>query len=468
MRFLLILVENKTGSEWQTVMVGKYFKLFFNQNQNMNYIFTFLLLLCNLLIIKAQDCSNDRYHQRIFENIEITKDIVYGKVDHYDARGRTVLEDIKLDFYAPAGDDIQKRPLVVMSFGGGFVIGKKTDSDIQAWCDSLAHRGYVCAAIDYRKGFNTLSRRSSIRAVYRAVQDLRAAIRFLQEDPDHLGFNIDPDNIFVGGESAGAIMSLQAAFLNKEADRPIETYEKTGFLAGERSDLGCLDCSGNHYSQPVKIKGILSLWGAVNDLDIIDAEENIPTFMVHGTLDQIVPYGKGRPFNLLYFPKVYGSKYIKRRLDDLGIANTSDIYRGNVSHTVYGVPNFTFPNRKWNRIFDQAQRFLATTMGCPPPLSGAIPSTSFSLPVENNIPTSTALQHLAQNNQAIDIRLNYNKTQIIELSVFNIQGQLFYQNQSASHKEILDLNIPTHNWQRGSYFLQIRTNDGVEIRKIII
>lgn len=429
----------------------------------MNYVFTFLLLICNILIINAQDCPTNRYHKRVFENIEITKDIVYGQVDHYDVRERTELEDIKLDFYAPAGDDLEKRPLIVMCFGGGFVIGKKSDSDMQAWCDSLAHRGYACASIDYRKGFNTLSQRSSIRAVYRAVQDLRAAIRFLQEDPDNLGFNIDPDNVFIGGESAGAVMALHTAFMDKEEDRPIETYEKSGLFAGERNDLGCLDCSGNLFEQTIKIKGILSMWGAIDDVNLIDADENIPTFMVHGTLDQIVPYGKGRPFNLLYYPKVYGSKYIKERLDDLGIANESDIYRGNLSHTVYGVPNITFPNRKWNGIFNKAQQFLTTTMGCPSP---AIPDNETAIQA-NTISEPIVIQRFTNHEQLLQFQLVSSNNQQVQVAIFDVNGQLVWQ-QETMLTTTMDFNINTNHWQQGGYFLHIRTGDGIVTKKFVL
>ncbi|MFK7937209.1 MAG: alpha/beta hydrolase fold domain-containing protein [Saprospiraceae bacterium] len=427
--------------------------------------FISVLFLFNFIVLTAQNCPDGRYRERVFSNIEITQDLVYGQVDPYDGRGRTDLEDIKLDFYAPAGDTLQKRPLVVMCFGGGFILGEKDDSDMVAWCDSLAHRGYACASIDYRKGFNVLSQRSSTRAVYRAVQDLRAAIRYLQEDPDNLGFNIDANNIFIGGESAGAITALQTAFLNEEADRPLETFEKERGGGNEAIDLGCLDCSGNDYEQPVEIKGILSMWGAVNDLQQIEADEQIPTFMVHGTLDQIVPYKKGRPFNLLYYPKVYGSKLIKERMDELGIYNELDAYRGNFSHTVYGVPNLTFPNRRWAGIFDQAQHFLADVMECPAaPLADE--TNDFKLKIANAPSVEkTAIEKLWVQEKQLHLQLNVDEQQTIQVVVFNVNGQLLYEKQHQVTSGLNQLNIDITNWQSGNYFVKFISGNSVETQQ---
>lgn len=329
----------------------------------MNYLNTlFLLFLVGTIsTMDAQDCDVQRYQDRVFSEIKVTKDIVYGQVDPYEAFERNTLEDIKLDFYEPVGDSLEQRPLVVMCFGGAFLVGTKEDSDMVAWCDSLAHRGYACASIEYRLGFNPFRSRSSERAVYRAVQDLRAAIRFLQEDPDNQGFNIDPNTIFVGGESAGAITALHTAFLTEEADRPDATYGNF-FSSSDRSDLGCMDCSGNDYDQPVNIKGILSMWGALNHPDVIDEDEIIPTLLVHGTLDQTVPNGRGRPFNSPFFPRVYGSKKINQRMDELGIYNEYLPYNGNASHTVYGTPNISFPNDKWDEIYTTSHQFLTKVL----------------------------------------------------------------------------------------------------------
>lgn len=320
--------------------------------------FTYLFIFIYFLpILSAQDCTVKRYKQRVFENIDITTDLIYGQADPYDALGSSALEDLALDFYEPVGDDLEQRPLVISCYGGAFLFGTKEDSDVQAWCDSLTRRGYACAAINYRLGLNPTSERSAYRAVYRAVQDLRAAIRYLLEDPDNLGFNVDPDNIFVEGQSAGAITAIHTAFLTT-AERPIETFA-FALSIDEGSDLGCLDCSGNTFVQPVSIKGILSMWGAVESLDFIDTDENTPMLMVHGDSDPVVPYGTGRPFNSPFFPEVHGSSIMAPWLTGLGIYNEFYPYENDMSHTVYGEPiAMTFPQDSWFDIFEDSQQFL--------------------------------------------------------------------------------------------------------------
>lgn len=325
------------------------------------YLFSSLFSLFAITFLFSQNCEFSRYTHRVFEEINITSDIEYGMVDPYEPIEINTLEPIYLDFYEPVGDVLEKRPLVVMCFGGAFQFGQKEDNDMASWCDSLAHRGYACASISYRLGFNVLVERSAYRAVYRALQDLRAAIRFLQEDPNNQGFQVDPDYIFVGGQSAGAITSIHTAFLNTETDRPPETYA-SDFSVDDGSDLGCLDCSGNSYDQPVSIKGILAMWGAIESLAYIDAEEQTPILTVHGSLDPIVPYNTGSPFNSPTFPTVHGSNIMKPQFDLLGIYNEFYPYPGDASHTVYGAPNVTFPNGEWNPIFAASHTFLTTVM----------------------------------------------------------------------------------------------------------
>lgn len=326
-----------------------------------HFPFAFLLIFLHFSSLSAQDCQKSRYKNRVFDEIKITTDLVYGQVDPYEVVEVNNLVDISLDFYEPVGDNLEKRPLVVSIYGGAFLFGTKEDSDVQAWCDSLTRRGYACAAINYRLGLNLTSPRSAYRAVYRAVQDLRAAIRYLEEDPDNLGFRVDPDNIFAEGQSAGAITAIHTAFLSED-ERPTATFADN-LSIDEGSDLGCLDCSGNNFIQPVKIKAILSMWGAVENLLFIDEDEVTPMLMVHGDGDPVVPYGTGRPFSSPFFPTVHGSSIMQPRLDEVGFYNEFYPYIGNMQHTVYGEPIAgTFPTENWLPIFENSQKFLYTVL----------------------------------------------------------------------------------------------------------
>src|SRR5690606_25222846 len=165
----------------------------------------------------------------------------------------------------------------------------------------------------YRKCFNPLSENSSIRAVYRAVQDMKSAVRYMKATSEEWG--IDTSLVFAGGSSAGAIMAMQAAYLD-EAER-VEDLPQT-FLSG---DLGCLDCSGTYQNVSGRPHAVLNLWGAVADTTWISAPNNVPVISFHGTADDVVYYDTDHPFSFPLFPELYGSSPIHVRLDQQGIIN---------------------------------------------------------------------------------------------------------------------------------------------------
>ncbi len=312
-----------------------------------------LFLITSNIQAQLTDCQSDRYKEQVFNNIRRTNDITYGSAPNVLGFNQS----LELDFYEPAlaEEYLTKRPLVVMFFGGAYTLGSKQDADITAWCDSLARYGYACAAVEYRldNAPNLALPGRPVRAAYRAIQDGRAAIRFLLEDPNGFGFNIDPDHIYTGGESAGAITAIHVAYM-EESERPADTFG--GFLL---SDQGCIDCSGNSYVQPFSVAGIIDLWGATLDLDYLDAAENIPMVIIHGTDDFIVPYTSGQPFNLPLFPTMYGAVPMDAELTAKGICHQFFPYPGE-GHVFYGIPSgvVTFPNDFWPPVFTQGREFL--------------------------------------------------------------------------------------------------------------
>jgi len=308
-----------------------------------------LFVLPNIINGQPVDCASDRYQKKVFNNISITSDLTYGNAQNVIGFN----QDLELDFYEPAPTEeyLTKRPLVVMLFGGAYILGEKEAADMVAWCDSLAHYGYACASVEYRldNAFNFTLPNQGVRAAYRAIQDGRAAIRYLLEDPNGLGFNIDPEHIYVGGNSAGSITAIHIAYL-EESERPSETYN---------SDLGCIDCSGNNFVQPFNIKGVIDLWGATLDLAFIDAAENVPMVIIHGTNDNVVPYNSGPPFGVPFFPTMYGAVPLAAELTAQNICHQFFPYQGQ-GHTFYGSPSgvVTFPNQFWAPIFTQGHEFL--------------------------------------------------------------------------------------------------------------
>ena len=287
---------------------------------------------------EIQATPTKRYQDEIFPTIEVKSDLLYGKAKGYwthspysdepyiatlskglvKAFNDPELLDLKLDIYYPKTDLFKGRPLVMLIHGGAFYIGSKESACEATLATSLAKRGYLVASIDYRLGFKLTPADIELSA-YRAIQDANAALRFLAHNAQGLG--IDPNQVYVGGTSAGAVASLNTAFM-KNDERPERIMEAS--LEGK---LGKIEESGNKYTEAFTIKAVINMWGAVADLNIIDKDENIPVLSIHGTADEIVPFENDYPFrnslmiNRLVMDKMYGSKPIHDRLQILGIRN---------------------------------------------------------------------------------------------------------------------------------------------------
>jgi len=310
--------------------------------------------LLSLLMGTALSAYSQRYCEPVFPEIDLKKDIVYGYADRYDWWGTYDPTPLAMNLYQPKGDTLQNRPAVIMVHGGVFLIGHpKAKKDIKAWCDSLAHHGYVAINLGYRLGFDITSQASMIRAGYRAIQDVRAAVRYLKEY--HALYRIDTTQIFVGGNSSGSISAIHAAFM-EELERPIETY---GVGKGREScDLDCLDCSGNSYGHSADIAGVIALWGAIWEPDLIDPGENIPTLLIHGEKDHIVPITSERPFHMPFFPVLHGSRVMDQRFTELGIPHQFHEFEGK-AHTFYHKrPFLDFPDEEWYTVWNLGKDFL--------------------------------------------------------------------------------------------------------------
>jgi hypothetical protein len=268
-----------------------------------------------LYIATSAQCTSDRYTRQVFPAVTTTSGIQFGSAMPYNG---LIPQSLYLDLYEPTGDTIAQRPLIVYAFGGGFLIGTRIDPPIPAYCTYLAKCGYVVASIDYRIGFNVADAASAERAVYRGVQDLRGAVRFLcQRYPQ---YRIDTNAIFLTGSSAGCFSGLHSCFM-EQTDAPSSIHG----LTLEPSDLGCMDCdvnTDNHSRMPF-IRGILNHWGAIMDTNFIrpTAKDRVPVITLQGDGDNIVPYVSGPPFSLPIFPDVMGAVPIHKRMDDIGTKN---------------------------------------------------------------------------------------------------------------------------------------------------
>ncbi len=306
------------------------------------------------MLATAQLPFNNRYRQAVFDSVVVDTNVVYGTapalVFPYLSESNTFNQDLLMDVYQPYGDTLEKRPLVICAHSGSFLSGSKNNDDMVDFCDSLAHRGYVTASMDYRLGMNVLNASSSVRAVYRGTQDGRAAIRFFKEFANEYG--IDTNQVYLLGSSAGSFIGLHNIFMDTEEDRPSETYNSP--------DLGCLDCSGNSYQHSGKANAVVSLWGGLKDTALIISTDSLPLFLAHGTDDDVVYFDVGSPFGYPIFPPAYGSWPVSLKRESYGHPAETYFVEG-IGHEFYGADNGMWgplgPNEYWDTIFNKVDSF---------------------------------------------------------------------------------------------------------------
>ena len=353
--------------------------------------------------LTANAFAGERYQDRQF-TVDVKRDVVYAsdvpalsshhfitqalfayKMTNQDAtvayfysdEKTTTPTDMKMDIYMPEKDSKTDRAAVLVVHGGAMVAGSKGDfaQHTVNYCDSLAARGYVAASMDYRLGVTLTSRDAQLhidsthfaRAVYRGVQDVRAAVRYLRANAEDLGIN--PNRIYLVGNSAGAILSLENIYSTTEEDFP-------DYMDSEPL-LGALDLYGEQ-GYDSKANGVAALWGAIHNLEMVGDNER-PVLLIHGTADETVLFKTGRPLsNLpgvlkniipsemgalaasytldLQTPTLYGSYVIDSLLTEKEIEHETYFVEG-VAHEFYDEAPYTesVQNRVFNFLYSLTQ-----------------------------------------------------------------------------------------------------------------
>ena len=279
-----------------------------------------LSILFIATLYSQSECDGERYTDEIFSQVNVTSNVLYGGNYNPNIWGQNLWEDLYMNIYEPAGDDVGNRPLVFFLFGGSFVAGSKTDGDIVELCTRYAKMGYVAAAIDYRLTGDLIwfhNPETAYRATAKGMHDLKGAIRFFRmNDETDNEYRIDSNRIYAGGISSGGIIAINAAYLNLESEIPasiVDYIDENGGLEGSSGNEGY----DSHFH------GIINLCGAIGDYNWI-VEGDIPIVSIHGDEDTIVPYGDGLITLFGLNMQVYGSFVINETMLSLG--NSSDLY----------------------------------------------------------------------------------------------------------------------------------------------
>lgn len=283
----------------------------------------YVLCFLSLLIFKnmhAQDyCIENRFSSSDYfsiSQIEIKYNVSYGLADNWYL-GQPIASENTFEIAFPKVtiDNLEKRPLIVLVHGGGFGGGDKALFD--DFIIQYAKSGYVAASLNYRLGWDSGispdscsgNGQSLAEATYRAVQDIKAAMRYLAANADVYG--IDVNQMYIGGSSSGSAAVLSSVYMN-------QTDFNTVF-PGLESELGKIDESTNTIKISYSVKGVINMWGGISDTSFINATDNMPVLSFYGTDDSIVPPNGGPVYNCPDYEIMYGSRAIADRLKNLGI-----------------------------------------------------------------------------------------------------------------------------------------------------
>lgn len=337
-----------------------------------------------------------------------------------------------LDVYTPTGDAETNRPVIVFAHGGNFIGGTKADGDVVYLAKEFAKRGYVTVSINYSltSALNLLDSNDAYEPVLMAVSDGKAAVRYLRENASTYG--IDPNKVYFIGESAGAILGLNYAFL--------DTLPKaTPLLASIINQYpDGLEGVGGHFGTSSKLNAIVGLAGGLLSKNWIDGYTNIPTLLLHGDADATVPYGHGPVLGGASNIQLYGSGELRPMLCAAGLDNQLHVWEGG-EHVPWA--NGTYPNPDMTAADSIIRDFLypyASSTG-----SAESDCASGVSTIENGNLLSV-YPNPAHN--VINISAE-NNAEIKNVRLFSVLGQTAYNGTETK--------INTQSLQSGIYFVEV-------------
>lgn len=173
-----------------------------------------------------------------------------------------------------------KLPAFIFIHGGGLSdCSSFNDLQLDTVCREFAKRGFVTFNCEYRRGriidvshFNLKTVQQQL-ASYRGAQDARGVIRSIikreryhndsfPSDP----YRIDTTLIFLGGNSAGALLAISAAYYRNQTMFDTVYPSLTG-TPKIKNVLGSINSNFYYGDSTIQylplIKGVLSMWGGV-------------------------------------------------------------------------------------------------------------------------------------------------------------------------------------------------------------
>tara|TARA_Y100001954_G_C15724853_1_gene560197 strand:- start:36 stop:1019 length:984 start_codon:yes stop_codon:yes gene_type:complete len=248
-----------------------------------------------------------------------------------------------MDIYTPDGDNCINRPLIILAHGGSFIGGSKTNPTMVDLCETFAKRGYVAASINYRLAtsstvlgpfsglFWMTNLEDGIKVIYSAMTDAKAAVRFFRKNvtEDNNSYGIDQDQIWMGGNSAGACLGPHMSYINS-VDEFVSGIDISGqeYALNLASDNGGIEGNSGNSGYSSDISGMINLAGALHTVDWIDELDDTPIVSCHGTEDETVPDECGTILNSPTNLTACGSMAIHPVISNYDVVNDLLIYDG--------------------------------------------------------------------------------------------------------------------------------------------
>lgn len=322
------------------------------------FIFSSLFFLTTAIVV-AQPYTQPQFA------VGVEKNITYGTAKNFAGND----EDLKLDIYKPLNNTDIARPVYLHVHGGSWLeISNKDAAEDITVCMEMAKKGYVAVNVEYRRGYHRLNyyvpyalcstlafpnqsdciyvqdTSEVVRAIYRGMQDAKAAIRFMKGR--HAVDSTNVNAVCIGGESAGGFIAMYAGYLTCADEKPAACFALPNALPTDadladcnpatillaRPDLGSIEGEINMNGYDATVAGVANYYGGIMH-PIIPGPKPPVLYLFHQKSDVIVDCDYKMPIlsffeqviyplNLcqpLYtIPKAWGSCSIATMLADLG------------------------------------------------------------------------------------------------------------------------------------------------------
>jgi poly(3-hydroxybutyrate) depolymerase len=391
-------------------------------------LLVFCLITCTLLNAQNQGCDGSRYKNDVFSTVTKTTVVYAPTVGHLGGA-----MELSMDVYEPVGDAIAQRPVVILAHGGSFIFGDR--SMRQRWCELLAKKGYVAATISYRLfpflvlGFPDST--AIFDTAVKAVGDMRAAVRYFREDAATGNqFHADPDHIFIGGYSAGAVAALHCSYLDLNDDIP--AFLQT--LIANNGGLEGVSGTASNKTYASTSKAIVNMSGGLYRNFWINPTE-VPIVSIHGTADETVPYTSGLAAGIAYLE---GSARLHTRSNEINLWNSLHPVPGGGHTNIYDNAVYqphidTF----WVNATSLLESLTCSAVATQEPSAW---ESDWS--VSPNPSTGNAVQlHFPKDISAVDVVLT------------NVLGQVVFQQKSFFENS----SIPVSGLKKGAYLIQLKS-----------